>query len=351
MLAAYFHLLFALGLGCCLALQQPESSVYRNRTLYAVALWLLAALLIGLLPVPWEELESDRTVYAAGFVWLSALHELPNIDNDPLFACYVWLCSRLMSCELWFVLTALIYVGNHLFFSFKLGKQHGLILFLMFCYGFQFYAYGTNTLRAGLAASVLLAAFAKRDNILPFLGLILVSINIHFSMALPALAMVATRYYNRPRVYLAVWLAALVLSAGFGHYFENLLSPLIPDDRSSYLMTAAGDTHYKVGFRLDFLLYSMAPIVMGWYCIARKGFTDPTYYSLFNTYLLSNSFWILVIRANFSDRFAYLSWFLYPAILVYPLFTSDCFRRRRSVLSLVVFLYLSFTYFRFVVSG
>ena len=39
-------------------------------------------------------------------------------------------------------------------------------------------------------------------------------------------------------------------------------------------------------------------------------------------YILANTFWILVIRANFSDRFAYLSWFIYSAVLIYPLVTN-----------------------------
>ena len=35
--------------------------------------------------------------------------------------------------------------------------------------------------------------------------------------------------------------------------------------------------------------------------------------------MYANAFWIMVIRAEFSNRFAYLSWFLYPIVLAYPL--------------------------------
>lgn len=45
-------------------------------------------------------------------------------------------------------------------------------------------------------------------------------------------------------------------------------------------------------------------------------------------YLLTNTFWILIIRANFSDRFAYLSWFIYSVILLYPLVTRPVVRRQ-----------------------
>lgn len=60
-------------------------------------------------------------------------------------------------------------------------------------------------------------------------------------------------------------------------------------------------------------------MLVGWYYIYRKKFNDRFYTLIYNSYLLTNIFWILVIRANFSDRFAYLSWFLIPFLLVYPL--------------------------------
>ena len=37
-------------------------------------------------------------------------------------------------------------------------------------------------------------------------------------------------------------------------------------------------------------------------------------------YLTANAFWILVIRSSFSNRFAYLSWFLMAIIIFYPFF-------------------------------
>lgn len=45
---------------------------------------------------------------------------------------------------------------------------------------------------------------------------------------------------------------------------------------------------------------------------------DPFYARLVNTYLMTNAFWILLIHAEFSNRFAYLSWFMMPWVLLYP---------------------------------
>ena len=38
---------------------------------------------------------------------------------------------------------------------------------------------------------------------------------------------------------------------------------------------------------------------------------------LATVYLLTNAFWVMVIKAAFSNRFAYLSWFIYPLVLAY----------------------------------
>ncbi len=46
--------------------------------------------------------------------------------------------------------------------------------------------------------------------------------------------------------------------------------------------------------------------------------SDAFYARLVNTYLVANAVWILVINANCSNRFAYLSWFMLPWVLLYP---------------------------------
>ena len=75
----------------------------------------------------------------------------------------------------------------------------------------------------------------------------------------------------------------------------------------------------KAGFRWDFLLYSTAPVVMAWYVCIKKDLQDNWYNAICTVYCLCNAFWVLVIRSAFSNRFAYLSWFLYPIVIAYPL--------------------------------
>ena len=61
---------------------------------------------------------------------------------------------------------------------------------------------------------------------------------------------------------------------------------------------------------------------------------------MLSLYILVNAFWLLVIRIPYTDRFAYLSWFLIPFILIYPLSLDKVFKNQNSILACIV-LYLS----------
>jgi hypothetical protein len=71
---------------------------------------------------------------------------------------------------------------------------------------------------------------------------------------------------------------------------------------------------------------------------------------MLNTYLLANAVWVLLIHASFSNRFAYLSWFMMPWLLVYPFLPGKTLTRPRGgVIAVVLFLQFMFTYFMFMV--
>ena len=99
-----------------------------------------------------------------------------------------------------------------------------------------------------------------------------------------------------------------------------------------------------VGFRWDFVLYSASGVFAGWYFIIKRKYEDPFYRHLFNLYLVVNSFWILVIRANYSNRFAYLSWFMLAIIIMYPMLKLQFFNKQHQVIGKVIIIYFAFTY-------
>ncbi|MBN1184997.1 MAG: hypothetical protein JXB49_22115, partial [Bacteroidales bacterium] len=79
-------------------------------------------------------------------------------------------------------------------------------------------------------------------------------------------------------------------------------------------------------------------------------FTDKLYVQIFNIYVAANAFWILVIRAAFSNRFAYLSWFLMGIVVFYPFFKRRFFRYQQLVLLGSAIAYYLFTYVRSLMS-
>jgi predicted Na+-dependent transporter len=118
------------------------------------------------------------------------------------------------------------------------------------------------------------------------------------------------------------------------------------DSRTSYLTTT--ETHYNVGFRIDFILYSCMPIIIGYIYQNRLHYRNEFYSLIHNTYIIANAFWVLVIRANFSDRFAYLSWFMYALVMMYPLLESpDSFNNVRQKIFWTLFGINLFTYFMY----
>ena len=104
-----------------------------------------------------------------------------------------------------------------------------------------------------------------------------------------------------------------------------------------------------VGFRWDFLLYSGFGTAMVWYVTRYRRFTDRAYIIIANTYLLCNAFWIMVIRSSFSNRFAYLSWFIYPLVMAYPLLRMNLWKDQDRKTALIFFLYSGFTFFMFFI--
>lgn len=301
---------------------------------------IFAILCMAYLPVP-PEGGADRARYARDIMDASSpTATLPYMGRETLFYAYQFFSAKIMKYQGWFILTATIYVGNYYWAARRLSKDYAFVLLLMMLCYFQFYSYGTNTIRAGLASSFVLLGITFVQRPVVMIALLAIASCIHTSMLIPIAAIACAYYYRNSKVYLLIWIAAILFSYFVGTSFEAYVSDLAQDSRGSkYLMVDASQTRYKVGFRWDFLSYSALPVIVGYYYIFMHGFRSNIYALLYNTYLLANAFWVLVIRANYTDRFAFLSWFMMPVILVYPLVTKQLYRditvQRRELLLLI----------------
>lgn len=342
----YNHLIFLTVFLYSFVCYRGVRTTYSHNLLSSIFIWLIVGLYMGFAPVPWGS-GGDRELYANGFININTI-EISNETSDIFFFYYQKILSYVFNYKQWLVLTSLIYTFNILVFSNTVRLKPFFLLLLMFYSSLFFYGYGVNTIRAGFAASFLLLALSFYDKILYFLLFILIAVNCHFSMIIPAMAMILSKYFCKTKLYLYFWFVSIPLSAIMGHSFETLFASFSSDARISYLSSDVNQTHYNVGFRIDFILYSCAPVIMGYYYIIRRGIKDKFYSILYNTYILANCFWILVIRANFSDRFGYLSWFIYPAVLVYPALKYQLWDRQNEKVALIVFMHGLFTYIMFL---
>lgn len=268
-------------------------------------------------------------------------------DKDLLFHYLMKFCSGVMSASNFFLLCAVIYVVPLYIVSKKWFKDYWFYAFLMLVGSFSFWAYGTNGIRNGMATSLFLLGISRKRLVFQILWLY-AAINIHKSLMIPTVGYVLVQLYNKPRTYFYFWLACIPASLVAGGAFENLLGGLIggTDERSGYLTkgNVNNDNFSSTGFRWDFLIYSGFAVVAGYYYLFKKKMNDVMYNKLFNMYIFANAFWILVIRANFSNRFAYLSWFMMAVIIVYPWAKYKFMDNQYQKFSYVLLAYIGFTY-------
>jgi len=341
----YYHIILIVTLITFLHSQRMTFSDSRNLNYIKVGgffLFWFVLLYMGLRPI--HGVFVDMTTYARGFERYKAGEPILS-DKDFLFHLFVKGSSTILNIHAYFFICAVLYVVPLYLICKKWFKQYWFYAFLMLVGSFSFWAYGTNGIRNGIATSLFLLAISREKKVFQILWL-LVSVNFHASMYLPAIGFVITWFYNKPYGFFYFWLAAIPLSLAAPGLWENIFATLVEDERVEYLTTeAAKDRFRSIGFRWDFLLYSVTGVFAGWYYIFKKKITDKTYLQLFNVFLFANAIWILVIRASYSNRFAYLSWFMLALVIVYPWLKHYFEKKQHQKLGWIILAYFAFTYF------
>lgn len=308
---------------------------------------LFTILYIGTRPI--DFIFVDMIAYATDFQNYASGGVI-SIDKDVLFEEFIMFCSKIMTVDLFFMVCAIIYIVPLYVASKKLFKEYWFYAFFILVISFSFWAYGTNGIRNGIATSIFILGIAHNKKAMTF-ALVILSIFIHKSLMLPAVAFVISFYYNNPKMYLKFWFLTIPLSLALGGFWESFFLGLgFGEDQRLVGYLSADDSaldqivELKVGFRWDFLLYSATGVYAGWYFIVKQQFEDKFYNQLYSMYLIANGFWILVIRANFSNRFAYLSWFMLGLVIIYPLLKKQFFVEQHKVVGKIMLLYFVFTY-------
>ncbi|MEY8686199.1 EpsG family protein [Bacteroides sp. AN502(2024)] len=221
---------------------------------------------------------------------------------------------------------------------------------LFVCASLMFFSFGTNGLRNGLACHIVLLAMGLlfADKYAAAAALSLLAFGIHRSVALPIAATLAGMYLLRnPKHAVYVWIASIGVSLVAGESITGFFASLGFDDRMTSYTDDTNDMEQfsRTGFRWDFLLYSAMPVLMVWYVCVRKAASDSWYNVIAVVYCLCNAFWVMVIRSSFSNRFAYLSWFLYPIVIAYPLINLPVWEDQDRKTGQILLAYCGFTLF------
>lgn len=263
--------------------------------------------------------------------------EVDNLIYDNWFT---YMASLNVPVRAFFVIVAFIYFGMMWLACNKLFPRDTIIAFLVYLAAFSTFAYATNGLKAGMAASIFLVALAYNEKPLISIPLAIFTYGMHHSMALVITAYLVTYFIRNPKYYFVVWALTFCIAALHITYFQHLFANFTDEHGASYLLSSENS-----GFRLDFIIYSAVPVIVGYILIFKYKLTSKTYNLLLSLYMLTNSLWMLCMYSNFTNRISYLSWLLYPIVLLYPFLNLYWSNKQVVYLRYVVWGHLGFTLF------
>lgn len=248
---------------------------------------------------------------------------------------------------IFFFLIACIYIGG-IYFSLNriFSKRNLFYAFVIYLGAFSTFSYGTNGIKAGAAASIFLLVFAYYKKPLLVALFCFLSLGFHHSMIVVIYAFLLSYFIKNPKWYFGGWVFCLLMALFHVTFFQSLFTEFTNDESAAgYLQAGENDWGGRSGFRWDFILYSLPPIALAWWCTHKYRIKDRLYQLLFCTYLTTNAVWMLCMYMPYNNRLAYLSWFLLPILICYPFFKFQLYSTQYKTLNLIVGVYLAFTAF------
>ncbi len=331
-----------------------------NNPMQGAALLLTIVLIffIGLRPV--SGFFGDMKMYTHWYVNVLDHYSPISFSTEWFWDNFAFFCKSLgLNENEYFLAISFLYYAGMLICALLLMRKNLWIAMLFFFVSFSCYSFATNGIRNGMACSIELIAICllaeggiKRS--LSFV-LMFLAMGIHRSTMLPSAAAIASAFVIKDtKTALRFWVASIGISLVAGPMVESFFASLGFDDRmSDYASVGQSEQSMsqfsQSGFRWDFLFYSMFPVIMTWYVTRVRKFNDQVFNILANTYIFCNAFWIMVIRSAFSNRFAFLSWFIYPVVIAYPLLRMNLWKDQDRKTAIIFFLYSGFTLFMFFI--
>lgn len=345
----------AVGTGLRYIMSSGDTLLDRSGNVFWPAVICLAlAIWLGMRPV--SSVFGDTVNYAYQYM----LMETGNVDVEYSFRSE-WFWELIMrfckdngfSIHTVFTIVSVGYFMTAMWAVWIFMPKNPMLGMLFVLTSLMFYPFATNGLRNGLACHIMLLAIAFffEDKYFWAALLAVIAFGTHRSIILPLGGVMAARYLlTDARFSLLIWLGAIIISLLFGETLTNWIAALGFDDRmTSYTANKDLSLFSSDGFRWDFVLYSSVPIMFGAYVLIYKQVEDRWYSALYTTYCLANAFWVIVIRTSYTNRFAYLSWFLYPLLVAYPFVQMRVWNEQDRAVGWVLIAYSLFTAFMLLI--
>lgn len=336
--------------------QCHTGNILRNNIVNINAMWgviftVLLILYMGLRPV--SSFFGDTVNYAHGF-YEAANSPEPfqwNWDKEWLFYNLIQWFAKNSDIHSFFLLCASLYIGSLWLAMVRIFKNYYYIPLLIVFSMFTFWSYGVNGVRNGLGASIFILAMSYVNKPAIMIGIGILACGFHKSIYLMMAASGLAWFFKNSYYYLAGWIACVGISYVAGFRIQNLLAGIGfgDDDRFSEYLTGSNMVgeivQMSMVFRWDFLAYSAIGVAVGYYFIFRRNFKDEYYHWIYNTFLVTNAFWVLIIRAAYSNRFAQISWFIMPIVLIYPFLKQRFWTNHEKMMGFAILLFYAFTFY------
>lgn len=241
------------------------------------------------------------------------------------------------------LINATLYIMGAWYGLKKIFKKDYILPFLIFLISPYFINNGINVMRSGIATSIFIvgvALFYTKSKVWKWLSLLLVSVLFHLSLLVPLTFFLITRYFNRTKLIFFVWLTSIFLSVLNINIIASLLPFLdfIADRAGAYVETSEEQNSW-----VNFFIFGFFPVAFGIYNILILKYKDLFYKWLMNTYMLAHIPYIILISSEYASRLAFLSEFMMPILIMYPLLINPViqvkyYRLRYAILIFFVFI-------------
>lgn len=264
-----------------------------------------------------EFVGSDTTQYIQGYYFFrgESFRWVSDAENLLFDNLYAFLGCMDLDIVVFFLIIATIYFSSIAIATKKLFPQNQEIALFSYLVAFSTFSYATDGIKAGAGAAIFLVALAYRDKKILSIMLTLASVGFHHSMVVAVYAYIISYFYKNTKMYFYGWVFATLIAIAHIGVFQEIFASYADERGKDYLTGAGG---FMTGFRPDFILYSAMPVLVGYIMYIKRNIRNDIYELWLRMYLTTNSVWMLCMYASYTNRIAYLSWFMYPFVLLYP---------------------------------